>query len=246
LASVGALVVALGPLTARAQDIFRLPERPHGGSGVGWDAFTDGWYMLNISIVLAMSVLLAAVIAYHPLIRSKASSVEELEQPKIFIMYSIVGAMAAMVAQVNQTIGFVIFGIGGLLRFRSNVGPAKDTGRVILATIVGVSCGVNLFVAAVFATAFGWILIWYLESHNIGRVMVKGLTPVIIPRATEAYRQVLAAAGCKILGEKKKVTKGQISFVFRTVRPIDREALEDQFEAQVPQELRGSVDWEIA
>ena len=30
----------------------------------------------------------------------------------------------------------VVFGIGGLMRFRTNVGEAKDTGRVILVTVV--------------------------------------------------------------------------------------------------------------
>jgi hypothetical protein len=241
-----ALGVALFPVTARGQEIFRFPDRPMGGDGQGWVAFTDGWYMLNILIVLGVTVLLAAALAYHPLVRGKAASVEELEQPKTFIMYSIVGAMAALVSRENQAIGLVIFGIGGLLRFRTNVGAAKDTGRVILATIVGVSCGCNLFVAAVSATAFGWSLIWYLESQNIHRLVVKGLAPASIPRAVDAYRQILTQEGCRILGEKKKIMKGQVSFVIKTSRPLDREAMEDKIDVKVPEELRGSLDWEVS
>src|SRR5205814_10661915 len=48
----------------------------------GWEGFTDVWLMADMAMVLLLAVLLGAVIAYHPLTRSKAASLEELEQPK--------------------------------------------------------------------------------------------------------------------------------------------------------------------
>lgn len=251
-ASVLAMLLVAG--AAQAKGMLGLPEVPEGSAIrhfgpedviKGWDGFRDVWLMLDMAIVFGVAVLLGAVIAYHPLVRNKARSIDELEQPKTFVMYSMVGAMIALVVQVNAVMGLVVFGIGGLLRFRTNVGGAKDTGRVILATVVGVCCGVKLFVVAVFATAFGWVLIWYLESQNIGRIQVKGLTRDTIPRVADAYREMLIRTGCKIIGEKKSIAKNQVSFVIKAPRQLDRDWL-DGHVAALPDELRGTVDWEIS
>jgi hypothetical protein len=211
-----------------------------------WLGFTDVWLMADMAMVLALAVLLGAVIAYHPTSRGKASSLEELEQPKTFIMYAMVGAVIGVVVSIYPVMGPVIFGIGGLLRFRTNVGPSKDTGRVILAVIVGVATGLKLIVVAVFATACGWLLIWALERKRFGKLQVKGLVPTKIPRSADAYRKILVGAGCRILGERKRFTKGSISFVFTAPRGLDREALEQHIYETIDDDLRGFVDWEVA
>jgi hypothetical protein len=217
-----------------------------GDLGRAWQGFTDVWLMADMALLLLLAVLLGAAIAYHPTSRGKASTLEELEQPKTFIMYAMVGAVIGVVVAVYPIMGPVIFGIGGLLRFRTNVGPAKDTGRVILAVIVGVSCGLKLMVVAVFATAFGWILIWLLERRSYGRLQIRGLGAAVIPRAAETYRQILVTAGCRILGEKRKFTKGMVTFVFVAPRALDRDALEQHIVQTVADEIRGLVDWEVA
>ena len=223
-------------------------ERPYGPADVlrGWDRFADVWFMLDMAVVLVLSVVLGGIIAYHPLARSKATSLAELEQPKTFLMYAMVGAMLGIIVPHYPVMGMVIFGIGSLLRFRTNVGEAKDTGRVILAVVVGVAAGLKLIPVAVVATAFGWVIIWYLEKQDFGRMQVKGLSTEMIPRAAEAYRLLLVTSGCRILGEKKKFDKGLVSFVFTAPRRLDREGLERQFHVAIPVELRGSVDWDIA
>ena len=143
------------------------------------------------SIVFLLAAVLGAVIAYHPRTRAKASTLAELEQPKTFIMYALVGAVTAKIVEANSAMAFVVFGIGGLMRFRTDVGPAKDTGRVILTAVVGVCCGLKLLVVAVGATAFGWVLLWLLEKETFTRLLVKGLPHDIVaprPRPTGASR----------------------------------------------------------
>jgi hypothetical protein len=160
-------------------------------------------------------------------------------------MYAMVGALIALLVQKNETMALVIFGIGGLLRFRTVVGEAKDTGRVILVTVVGLCCGLKIFVAAVLATLIGWVLIWYLESQNAGRIAVKGLKDSDILAAAETYRGILGAAGCTVIRERKNLTKGRVTFIVKTPPDLDAEALEESFE-KVPEEQRGVVDWEIS
>jgi hypothetical protein len=101
----------------------------------GWSDFGDGWLLLDMIIVLLIALLLGAVIGYHPATRRRMSSLEQFEQPKTVLMYSMVAAVVALLVKVQPAMAFVIFGIGGLLRFRTLVGEAKDTGRVILVTV---------------------------------------------------------------------------------------------------------------
>ncbi len=225
-----------------------VPVRASGPAELmrGWENFGDLWLMLDMSLVLLLAVLLGAAIAYHPSTRVKASTVEELEHPKIFIMYAMVGAVIGIIVPIYPVMGYVIFGIGALLRFRTNIGAAKDTGRVILAVVVGVACGMKLIPVAVLATFFGWVLIWQMERNVFGRLQVKNLVRETIPRAADAYRALLLKGGCHILGEKKKFTKGTVTFVFRAPQRLDREGLEQQFARDVPADVQGVVDWDIS
>ena len=211
----------------------------------GWENFGNIAYIVDVSLMLLLSIVLAAVIAYHPSTRRKASNITEFEQPKTFLMYAMVGALIAQLVQTYPPMALVIFGIGGLLRFRTVVGEAKDTGRVILVTVVGLCCGLKIFVGAVLATFIGWILIWYLESQNAGRIAVKGLKDSDILASAETYRGILGEAGCTVIRERKNLTKGRVTFIVKAPPELDAEALEEAFE-KVPEEQRGVVDWEIS
>lgn len=212
----------------------------------GFYGFLDGRQILDMLVVFVLAAGLGALIAYHPRTRAKASTLTELEQPKTFIFYALVGAVIAKIVEANSAMALVVFGIGGLMRFRTDVGPAKDTGRVILTAVVGVCCGLKLLVVAVTATAFGWVLIWILERETFTRLLVKGIPADALAAASEAYRKVLGEAGCRLLGERKKVIEGQVAFVFSTPSSFDRERFELQVAGSVPANLRGAVDWDLS
>jgi hypothetical protein len=217
---------------------------------VGWSAFLDGWRLLDMAIVFSLAAALGAVIAYHPRTRAKASTLPELEQPKTFIMYALVGAVIAKIVEANSAMALVVFGIGGLMRFRTDVGPAKDTGRVILTAVVGVCCGLKLFVVALMGTAFGWVLLWALERDTFTRLLVKGLAHDVVGPAAEAYRRVLVQVGCRVLGERKKLPEGQmagqVTFILATPQQFDRERVEQHLAVSVPDHLRGALDWDVS
>jgi hypothetical protein len=251
--------LALDPAAALAKDPTQLLLQPAeappslGEMGpfgfydlwVPWGAFLDGWRILDMVIVFMLAAALGAVIAYHPRTREKASTLPELEQPKTFIMYALVGAVIARIVEANSAMALVVFGIGGLMRFRTDVGPAKDTGRVILTAIVGVCCGLKLMVVAVTATFFGWILLWMLERETFTRLIVKGLAHEVVAPSAEAYRRLLVQSGCKIFGERKKFIEGQVGFVFAAPDPFDRERFEEHLLLSIPENLRGALDWDV-
>jgi hypothetical protein len=228
----------------------QVPGMPLGGP-MNWEEefkkalaeFTDWKVLVGILGVLSLAAILGIIIAYHPRTYGKALTLEEAEQPKIFIMYAVVGAIIGQVVKAHPEMALVFFGIGGLLRFRTDVGPAKDTGRVILVTCLGLSCGLMLFVVSIIGTAFGWIVIWLLEGKVSHRVLVKGLDPTVLAKSAEAYEEVLRENGLHIMSKKMNFVKNQVAFIFRAPGKIDREELENVFK-DIPPKLQGAVDWE--
>jgi hypothetical protein len=210
---------------------------------VGWSGFTDGWLLLDMVVVLLIALGLGAVIAYHPSTRRQVSSLEHLEEPKTLLMYAVVAAVIALIVQVQPAMAFVIFGIGGLLRFRTLMGEAKDTGRVILVTVVGLCAGLKIFVVAVPATVIGWLLIYALERQPSGIIRVSGVSEPAMLAATKAYRSAIASAGVTIIGEQTKFIKREFVFVVQAPKTLDRDKLRTELDA-LPTELRGVVDWE--
>jgi hypothetical protein len=212
--------------------------------GVGWAALRDIDFIGEMAMVLGLALVLAAVIAYHPTLRSRASTLAEIEQPKTFMMYSMIGALIAIVVKVQPSMALVVFGIGGLMRIRTDVGQSKDTGRVILVTVVGLSCGLELYVVALLATALAWLLIFVLESRSVESLLVQGLEKDTMQRSSEAYVAALRELGCTILGEEKRVKKGSVAILYRTPRGLARARLERRL-AEIPEVQRGTVSWEV-
>lgn len=219
---------------------------PHHGLDAlkeGWSSFGQGWLLLDMVLVLAFALILSAIIAYHPTTRKRMSSLEHLEQPKAFLLYAMVAAMVALIVKISPAMAFVIFGIGGLLRFRTLVGDAKDTGRVILVTVVGLCCGLKLFVVAVPATIIGWLLVYSLERQTAGIIRVSGVGEDAIYDAVRAYRALIQRLGCTVIGEQTKFIRREFSFVVQAPPTLGRGALQEQLD-QLPLGLRGVVELE--
>ncbi len=213
---------------------------------IGWVGFLDSHAMLQSFLALVLAIFLGAVIAFHPTTRRTVDTREEAELPKVLIMYALIGAVVGeIVLEYGMVVGFVIFGLGGLMRFRTDAASTRDTSRLILVTLIGLIAGLNLPHFAVIATAFAWILIFVfdgapvceLEVHEIPKGQVKG--------AAEAYRAVLTELGCKIISEDKSFTKSRINYVIRIPRDRTQTALHAALCERVPGEVRGEIDWEV-
>ena len=161
------------------------------------------------------------------------------------MMYAMIGAVIGVVVSAYPVMG-PIFGIGGLLRFRTNVGPAKDTGRVILASDRRCFRGPQADGDGGAGHCLRLAADRVLERNNFGRLQVRSLTAETIPRAAETYRQLLLRAGCRIVGERKRFTKGMVSFVFTAPANFDREKIERKVCESLPAEERGLADWDAA
>ena len=186
---------------------------------IGWVGFLDSEAMLQSFLALVLAIFLGAVIAFHPTTARTVDTREEAELPKVLIMYALIGAVVGeIVLKYGMVVGFVIFGLGGLMRFRTDAASTRDTGRLIIVTLVGLIAGLNLPHFAVIATAFAWVLIYTFDGHPVCELEVDEIPKGKVKEASEAYRAVLTSLGCKIISEDKNFAKSRIDYVIRAPR----------------------------
>ena len=119
-----AMLLWPGIAAAQAQDIFQTPAGPL--SAPGWAGFLDVHFMISSLGALALATALGAVIAYHPTAPRTVDRLQEVEMPKVYIMYAFIGAVIGVtVREYGMVIGLVVFGIGGLLRFRTDTDSSR-------------------------------------------------------------------------------------------------------------------------
>jgi len=213
---------------------------------VGWQGFLDYDYLLTSLSLLLLATALGALIAFHPTTARNVDTKAEAELPKALIMYALIGAMVGeIVLEYGMVVGFIIFGLGGLMRFRTDTENTRDTGRIIIVTLLGLISGLNLPHFAVLAALFAWALIYVFDGHPVCSVEVKEIPKGKVREAAAAYRQVLTENRCKVISENKSFSKSRVDFVFRAPRMFKQADLHNALCNNVTPELRGEIDWEI-
>jgi len=239
-------LIWVGQGMALAQNVPLLDNTPESLENEGWRGLTDIDFILDITLALLLATVLAAIISFHPKSHRSMETIEKVEAPKTNILYAVIGAMIGiMVLKYGLVVGFVVFGIGGLIRFRTVPGSVQRTGRMIFVTLIGLSAGLNLPHVAILSTVFGFILIYIMDYRVTYRIIIKGLRPDEMPDIAHAYREVLEKSQCKVLSEKKDFIKSQVSLVFRPPHHLSRNTLDHQFEDQIPEDLKGAIDWQV-
>ena len=214
--------------------------------GEGWSGFTDLGFLLDAFLNMVLASVLGAVIGYHPRRIRTADTLEEIEAPKVSVVNAVIGSLIGiLVVKYGLVLGFVLFGIGGLIRFRTVMRSAQLTGQVIFVTLIGLTCGLHLPHVAVLATLFEFVLTFLLEARITYRVFVRGLSRSRFSEAAEAYRTALTDCGYRVLSETKRPAKGWVCFIFRSSGPDTRQHIEGLFDENVDEGLRGSLDWEV-
>ncbi|MBT8103092.1 MAG: hypothetical protein KJO95_09000 [Gammaproteobacteria bacterium] len=214
--------------------------------GEGWRGFSDLAFLAKALGMLLLAAILATAIAFHPNHRRLVKGRDDIANPSVFVTYAVIGALVGIiVGKYGLLAGFVFFGIGGLIRFRTIMRSARLTGQLIYVTLIGLSCGLDLPHVAVLATAFGFVLLSIFDTRIVYRIDVRGLPVEQFVAAATAYRDELERNGCEILNEKKRPRSKRATYIFRPPHSLARDQLEQLLEEAIDSPLRGSVDWEI-
>ncbi len=191
-------------------------------------------FILRIFLSLTLAVGCAWVIAWHPRRASLHDPLADLEERKALILLGVVGAVIAELSGTSQTLAFVIFGIGALLRFRTLLGNPKLTGKAIMIVVVGLACGMGSWAMAVFVTGFSWLLLFWLDSHSSCRVRIR-LDDTEDPKPVFGMVQsLLVSHKCRLQSSSLYEDKGQMVFLLYIPTGVDP----GELEAEVRSKLR--------
>ena len=183
-------------------------------------------FILRLFLSLSLAVGCAYAIAWHPRRASLADPLADLEERKALILLGVVGAVVAELSGTSQTLAFVIFGIGALLRFRTLLDNPKLTGKAIMVVVVGLACGMGSWAMAVFVTAFCWVLVYWLDSHSSCRVRIR-LDDTEDPKPVfGTVQSLLVSHKCRLQSSALYEDKGQMVFLLYIPSGVDPMQLE--------------------
>src|SRR5438094_2053424 len=185
-------------------------------------------FILRLFLSLGLAVGCAWVIAWHPRRSSLANPLADLEERKALVLLGMVGAVVAELSGTSQTLAFVIFGIGALLRFRTLLDNPKLTGKAIMVVVVGLACGMGSWAMAVFVTAFSWLLVFWLDSHSSCRVRIRlddGEDPKPVFGTVQS---LLVSHKCRLQSSALYEEKGRMVFLLYLPTGVDPRKLEDE------------------
>lgn len=199
---------------------------------------------IEILLAAGLAVGLASLLAYHPRGSRHRDRIEALEERKTLVVLGLVGAVVSALVVINPAMALVVFGIGGLVRFRTLLATPHLTGRAILVVVVGLAAGLGQFVTAIVIAAIAWTVIWWLHAHRFARIKVR-LSPMADrDRARVAVADALARMHCRVAAVEPGKSGRGITLTVRVPATVADELLQKGLLASIPAEL-GVVGLEI-
>jgi hypothetical protein len=249
LRTVGAIVgiAFVSLLSSAAWGANPAEEMAKAGATGGIDPKGDSWlsieksveqfahpsFILRLFLSLTLAVGCAFAIAWHPRRASLRDPLRDFEERKALILLGVVGAVVAELSGTSQTLAFVIFGIGALLRFRTLLDNPKLTGKAIMVVVVGLACGMGSWAMAVFVTGFSWLLMFWLDSHSSCEVRIR-LDETEDPRPVfDAVQSLLVSHKCKLQSSSLYEDKGRMVFLLYLPTGVDPTRLEHEVRSKL-------------
>ena len=254
-----AFIALLSVLSSAAFAANPAEEMAKSGATGGIDPKGDSWvsiqqsiqqfghpeFILRLFLSLSLAVGCAYAIAWHPRRASLADPLADLEERKALILLGVVGAVVAELSGTSQTLAFVIFGIGALLRFRTVLDNPKLTGKAIMVVIVGLACGMGSWAMAVFVTIFGWLLVYWLDSHSSCRVRIR-LDDQEDPKPIFGMVQsLLVSHKCRLQSSALYEDKGQMVFLLYIPTGVDPRQLEAEVRSRLRKNRVSKIDVDV-
>jgi hypothetical protein len=222
---------------------------PHGDSWLSiqhsLQQFAHPEFMLRLFLSLSLAVGCAWLIAWHPRRSSVMDPLSDLEERKALILLGMVGAIVAELSGSSQTLAFVIFGIGALLRFRTVLDNPKLTGKAITVVVIGLACGMGSWAMAVFVTAFSWLLVFWLDSHSSCRIRIRLDDDVDPQPIFGALQSLLVSHHCRLKSSALYEDKGQMVFLMYIPTGVDPRQLEAEIRAKLKKTDIAKLDVDV-
>jgi hypothetical protein len=213
----------------------------------GWLQVRNFPELLEFLIAIVTATMLTAAIAYHPVILAERRTAEDYQEPRSLFMFGLIGLLVGfMVMHHGYLIGFVIFGLGGLMRFKTDTGDIGDTRRLILVTLVALSVGLNLPVMAAIGTACAWAIIWVLGRRMHTTLEVQFESGKLQRLNMDVLSDLLRERGVEVVSASKQRFKPNADYHLVVEGAKGRDALQREMASISAAKLHGISDWHVA
>lgn len=174
-------------------------------------------YVVDLILGFGLSLLMGLMLTAWPRSLAPRDPVEAADERNGAVIVALVGCLAAELVQSSERlslgaeIALVLFGIGGLIRFRTVFGDPRRTGLMILITILGLCCGMSQYAVALLAFAVIWMVRYFFLSS------VRLIIRVRVRRGGDPEQVRVAATGA-LAGHGATVEQSTVRKGGRTVQ----------------------------
>jgi hypothetical protein len=119
---------------------------------------------------LPLAAGLASILALRPRRRGTPPRQPSVVQTQIIL--AIVGAVVMIIVGTSLARAFGIVGAAGLVRYRAKIADPKDAGVMLSTLAIGLSCGVGIWMLALFSTVFVMAVLWVIESFEKAKIAI--------------------------------------------------------------------------
>jgi hypothetical protein len=243
--AVSCLCALTGAAHAQMMDVTGSVLQEIDVRGRGWEQVFNPDELWQFALALIEAAAMVAAVAYHPIHLASRRIKSDFDAPRDLFVYGLIGMVVGfLIMHHGYLIGFVLFGLGGLLRFKSDDGAA-DTTRLILVTLIGLCVGLDLPVVALITTVSAWIVIYAFGGPVNFEIEVKFSEKQGGSDAMLALRGLLAERGFKTKSMSKSKFKPMASYVVSGPRGYRRSALEREMADLAAQRDTGIADWHV-
>ncbi len=213
--------------------------------GQGWAQLRDLTEVREFALAFIETTVMISVLAYHPVNIATRKIRSDFEAPKSLFIYALIGMVVGfLIMHHGYLIGFVLFGIGGLLRFRTDDGAA-DTMRLILATLIGLCVGLDLPVIALITTIGIWLVLFVFGARASFAIEVRFDDKTPVSDSMMQLRDLLNADGYRVVSMSKTKFKPLVHYVVRASGGSSRSGLEKRMGELVERSESAISDWHI-
>ena len=209
----------------------------------GFETFLDGSTVLDLLVGYGFALLLSAIIAWHPKRLSARRADRLLGGEGTLLLLGLIGATVALLVMIHPSLGLVVFGIGGLVRFRTTLDDPELTGKGIVVLVVGLACGTNAYLPAAIVTAIAWGVIWYIDNRSLYRVRLVNKTTGQRRLRSDDGRIIAESVGherIRVLNSALEARKHRLILHLKAPAHLDEAQILAAVKAALPQDIAGS------
>lgn len=214
--------------------------------GRGWAQLANLDEILDFGLTLAETILLTAALAFHPINRAYRDHMEGVNLQKGMFLFALIGMMTGfLVIHHGYLIGFVIFGIGSLFRFRMEASTIPDTAQLVIASLIGLAAGLDLPVMAAIATAAAWVVIYAFGRTTRLALEVKFEEKNAPEGAMQRLQELLSDSGFTVASVAKTKFKPVALYTLTSKNADARASLVRKMSELLREKGSGVSDWHV-